>query len=378
MRTVADLREHLGRRFRTHLRRWAGADDLGAEEVYAWPLHPPTEQQTATDPEGVAVWVRQWRDCEERYGVRIERVQRRWGSLGHHLLPHRVVVPNPATTAALAGQAALWERLTAAVGRLRSQWPGADYLGDALSAQARLLATMSDTDLDRLIAVVDWLVTHPDSGLLPRQLPVIGVDTKWYERHRGVVGSVTSAITGSSDLGLVNEAQRFRVRLLDPELGRLTDFTAPVAELDRLTPAIRAVVIVENLAVLAVLPPLKGVVAVHGRGFAVTQLHRIGWVRATPVLYWGDLDSYGFEILGRCRGALPQTRSVLMDRATLARFRERAVPEPRPYRAEIGRLEPEEVATLEIVREGDVRLEQERLHPAYAASALTAALGSTP
>lgn len=379
MRTVADLRAKLTRRYLTHHPRWAGEEALGADAAYAWPLQPPTEREMADDPEQVAAWVGQWRAAERRTGIKLEWVQRRWSSFGSQSLPNRVVVTGAPAIAAMAGHAATWDRLCAVVRRLRAKWPDTDYLGDALTARAKALTALGDPDLDRLIALVDWLVAHPDSQLLPRQLPVPGLDTKWYERHHRVVHSLAAAITGSSDVGLAGEAQRFRVRILDPALAisELTDFTATVAELAKLDRAAPSVLIIENLTSLAALPEFDGMIALHGRGFAVTQLAQIPWVTGAPVLlYWGDLDSYGFEILKRCRAALPQSRSVLMDRRTLARFRERAGTEPRPYRAEIDTLTPEEAATLATLRESDARLEQERIDPAYAIAGIVEALAS--
>lgn len=379
MRTVAELRARLTRRYRTHHALWAGEEALGADAAYAWPLQPPTERDMAADPERVAAWVGQWRAAERRPGVELGWVHRRWPSFGSQSLPSRVVVTGASAIAAWAGHSASWDYLCGVVRRLRAQWPKADYLGDALTARAKALAVLDQPEVDRLIALVDWLVAHPDSQLLPRQLPVPGLDTKWYERHHRVVHSLAASITGSSDVGLAGEAQRFRVRVLDPALaiGELIDFTATVAELGKLDKSPPAVLIVENLASLAALPELDGVIAVHGRGFAVTQLAQIPWLAGAPSLfYWGDLDSYGFEILRRCRALLPRVRSVLMDRGTLARFRERAVAEPRPYRAEIDPLTAEEAATLATLRESDARLEQERLDPAYATARITEALAS--
>lgn len=381
MRTVAALRAKLAVRYRAQARVWAGQENLGADAAYVWPLQPPTERDMAADPNGVAAWVRQWVQVAERRGVSLEWVQRRWPSYGTQRLPDRVVIAGATAIAELAGQGQQWDRLCRAVRRLRAHWPDADYLGDALTARARDLASMNEADVDRLVAVVDWLVAHPESELLPRELPVIGLHTKWYERHSSTVGSFVASITGSSDLGLAGEAQRFRVRVLDPAVapGPLVDFTAPVAELTRLPVAPAAVLVVENLTSLAALPPLDGVIAVHGRGFGVTQLAQTAWVaNAARLLYWGDLDTYGFEILARCRAVLPQVRSVLMDRATLARFADRAVAEPRPYRAEIPGLTPDEAITLATVRETNGRLEQERLDRAYVSKMLTAELAASP
>lgn len=97
------------------------------------------------------------------------------------------------------------------------------------------------------------------------------------------------------------------------------------------------------------------------------------WVRATPVWYWGDLDSNGFAILHRLRVGHPRVTSVLMDETTLLGHRDLWVPEPTPARGAYPNLSDAEHATLARLRaEGDVRLEQERVPWDYAMRALRA------
>ena len=38
------------------------------------------------------------------------------------------------------------------------------------------------------------------------------------------------------------------------------------------------------------------------------------------LLYWGDIDAQGFEILSQFRGYFPQTKSILMDKQTFEKF----------------------------------------------------------
>lgn len=136
----------------------------------------------------------------------------------------------------------------------------------------------------------------------------------------------------------------------------------------------RAVLVCENATTLGTLPEVGGVVAVHGMGFAAPTLAEVGWLRDADAWYWGDLDTYGFQILGLVRAALPSVRSVLMDVAAWEEHQSLSVTEPRPFRGEIGYLTAAELAALARVREHDRRLEQERIPRSAAHAALRAEL----
>ncbi|WP_051215428.1 Wadjet anti-phage system protein JetD domain-containing protein [Granulicoccus phenolivorans] len=356
-------------RYRRRVREWLGADDLGATEVWSVPLHPPTEATVLADRDRVAGWLSAWRELDGTPGVSVAWAPRRWPAMGSQSVPVRVLLTGAAPVATMAGRSQEWDRLTGFASTLRAAWPAAAYLGDGLRACATTLARLPATELEPLSDVVAWLLQNPHGHLRPREVPVPGVDTKWLERHRRPVESLVAAISGNASSELVAEAQRFRVRVLDNQLlgpGQVRDLTATVAELALWSLSPVRVLIVENLTSLASLPPLHGTVALHGRGYAVTELARIPWVGGSPIDYWGDLDSHGFAILGRCRDRLPHTRSVLMDRVTLRRHAALMVPEPSPYRAAVPGLTVDEAAALALLAEHDLRLEQERLELAYA------------
>ena len=106
---------------------------------------------------------------------------------------------------------------------------------------------MEEPDVVRLLAVLGWLATHPESGLWERELPVPDVHTKWVERHRSAVEALASATTGSEGTGLRRTPVRFRVRTLDPELDTgVADFAVDIVELSKLAWAPAHVLICEN------------------------------------------------------------------------------------------------------------------------------------
>lgn len=133
----------------------------------------------------------------------------------------------------------------------------------------------------------------------------------------------------------------------------VADFTVDIVELSKLAWAPAQVLICENATTIGTLPPLPGVVAVHGMGFAAPTLAEVRWIQSANQWYWGDVDTYGFQILGHVRAVLPEVRSLLMGVATLEEFMTLAVSEPRPFRGEMGYLTAAERAALARVRVSD-------------------------
>jgi hypothetical protein len=134
------------------------------------------------------------------------------------------------------------------------------------------------------------------------------------------------------------------------------------------------VLVVENEVTYLALPPLPGTLAFFGAGFDVLRLGRVPWLRDRDLAYWGDLDTDGFVILDRLRGLLPTVRSVLMDLDTLTAHQSQWTTDPRPSRAELDRLTPDEAQVYRVLRDNElgpsVRLEQERVNYAHAAATL--------
>ncbi len=374
MRTIQDFQAWARTRYAHRRRGWLADPRLGEAESVSFGLQPPSEADVAADPDRVHRWVADWSAFERAApeGVCLDWVTRNWRSFGRQRLPARVALTGAGRCAWAAGTGQEWGRIAEHARRLRFTWGAEGELSGALSGSVGWLASASTEDVVRLVRVVDWLVANPGSALLPRQLPVHGVDTKWFERNRPLVETMVGALTGDRDLGLSSLEQQFQLRLLDPDLlpGMLRDLSAPATELDRLSLRPSAVLILENRTTLAALPDIPGVAAVHGWGYAVSELAGVGWVTRSPVLYWGDLDSHGFAILSRARAALPQAESVLMDPMTLELFRALAVSEPHPVRGEIANLTPDEARALSAIREGGLRLEQERIDMAFAVAAI--------
>ncbi len=228
----------------------------------------------------------------------------------------------------------------------------------------------------KIIAAYLWLDAHRGSGSYLREITAPGVDTKFTERHRVILAQLLGVPTSPAGfvkgLGLGPKPGFVRLRP-GAELGLLppvSELALRHDELSQLDLRIRRAVIVENeITYLSVPVPSEGIV-IWGKGFDVDRAGSLPWLRDVDVIYWGDLDTYGFAILNRLRARIPQTRSVLMDRETLLAHRDRWVTEESPTAARLDRLTSAESQLYsELVQDqfgSKVRLEQEVINWSWA------------
>lgn len=422
MITVAEARVTAAKRLRSRSGEWVGrlVADGTVDEGLVLGLKPPTEAAVLADRGAAQEWVRQWREVDGVRGCTVDWELRAWSRVGGQHVPVRLRLEDPAAVAAFAGgkDAALWRTLADRAGQVRGRFlvdgqpgegapgPGAEpgsggetgpggapvlsgepelgggdglgggsgvSLAEGLGAVMRrhraAIAALSEAEFAQVLDAAAWLAARPVERLRPRQMPLRGVDSKWFARHRSLVSALHAVLTGGRALDILDPEDRVRIRILGRSafegaggLAGLTDLAAPVEQIAGLPLRPRLVIVSENLESMLALPDWDGVVAVHGSGYAVSVIERIDWLRGAPVLYWGDLDSHGFAILHRLRTHLPAATSVLMDEETLVAHRDLWVREEKPHRGEFDTLTGQEARALARVRaEGDARLEQERI-----------------
>jgi hypothetical protein len=340
-----------------------------------WPLvfglKPPTEREAHRQWPRVQAWRAQW--AEHVGGGVVEQVERAWAGLGRQVLPASVAFATPHEVAAALGKLTLFERANARFQERARAWPD---LVEPLRALAVWMADLTAEDYVRFVDVADWLFVHPDCDLYVRQLPIDGVDSKWVERHAAPLARLLAARRGVPVAGLAVVAGlktppvRRRIRLLDPALRAwahgLSDLEVPLSELCTLEIPARVALIVENTATALACTDLPGTVLIMGGGFAVSELSAVPWLARIPILYWGDVDTWGFHILAALRRAHPRTVSCLMDADTLRRHWQRRAQELSPAPVPAMGLTEAEAALAQQLADGHpwgpgVRLEQERL-----------------
>lgn len=374
--TVRAAREAATRKYQRHAGVWSVAGTATLPLSIA--LHPPTEARALADLPAAATWARSWKSVD---GVLWG--QRRFASVGTQRVPERLNLATATDVARFIGKQPHWQRLSARSRSLLALDPVGTSAGfaTAVAGTSFEVATWSDADFERLHGVLQWLREHPQSGLYLRQLPIRGIDSKWIGTRRAVVTRLHTALTGNSDLGLASPPDTIRLRFLDPVLapGGLVDITAPLVEIAALNLTPERVLVFENLQSVLAMPPCRGVVVIHGSGYAVDRLAAIPWVRAAGITYWGDLDSQGFGILNRLRAQPVSVSTVLMDLETLDAFADLCVTEPTPVSGALSHLLETELEVVKtLAARGNLRLEQERVDWAHALRELIPGVGSGP
>lgn len=379
MLTVAEARAKARTRLRSSMSTWATqiSGALPTPAAVEISLHPPTEKQVLQDQAAAMDWAAKWREIaapetedSRPAGPVIDWTERSWVRVGRQQIPLRLRLRTPDAVANFVGgdEARQWRRLRERAATIRSRFAGADPvndpIGSAIKAQAKRILGLGQAEFDTVLDVVAWLRDHPVGTLRPRQLPIRGVDSKWFETHRSLVTALLTASGRPEAVDVLDAQPRMRMRILDPNLmpSGLGDITAPAPQLSQLAIAPRLVFVFENLESVLAMPAWANAVAVHGSGYAVDNVARLAWAHSARVIYWGDLDSHGFAILSRLRKHLPHVESTLMDEGTLTSHQDLWVQEPKPHRGEFSQLSGTEARALSRLRaEGDVRLEQERI-----------------
>ena len=227
---------------------------------------------------------------------------------------------------------------------------------------------------DKLLATVRWIDERQAPGMYLRQVDVPGVDTKFIERHKGVLAELLELqlVPDRIDLGGADFAGRYRfrrkpgyVRFRSPGFEGLSELSVRAAEFTGPPPGTSRVYVVENEITYLAFPLPADAIVIFGGGYAVQALESLAWLTRSDLIYWGDLDTHGFAILSRLRHSFPHARSMLMDRATLLAHQTQWVTEPSPTTADLGLLtqaEQELYRALTMNELGPaIRLEQERV-----------------
>lgn len=343
------------------------------------PIRGPTPDELLGDPAAVAAWVERWRKASQRHrgqaGVTIESRVVRSRALGDNEVPARIRIGAFEELAAILGTSEVVTHLDRQIDVTRRELPAAVPWVVAHPLEVVAHATM----WDRVISTVRWIVDHDVSDLDIRHLDLPGVDTKFVEQHRKLLGRLLEqALTpervdpASNDFagryGFRSRPRYIRFRLLTPVPAfppEVTELELRADELAQVPLSIRTAFVVENKASYLVFPAVPNAVAIFGEGFGVTTLEKVPWLRERELVYWGDIDTHGFAILHRLRERVPSVRSILMDRETLLAHREQLVVEPSPTNAPLPKLTGHEAALYKDLVEDRygtaVRLEQERV-----------------
>ncbi len=249
------------------------------------------------------------------------------------------------------------------------------------------------SDWPFILNIVSWMQNHPRPGIYLRQVEIPGVHTKLIERNRTVLKELLDMVLPAdavdagapgidqfcSRYGFLEKPLRVRFRILDPDLALLPmgndqDIAVNQEAFNRLDLKVSRVFITENEINFLAFPNLPCSMVIFGAGYGFEMLAKAAWLRQCAIHYWGDIDTHGFAILDQLRAYFPHAGSFLMDRKTLMAHEPQWVSEPQPLRRDLARLDAEESALFDDLRNNSIgpaiRLEQERIGFGWIKSAL--------
>lgn len=336
-------------------------------------LRRPTARDLGSRFDEVRRWIRALEEGSHEHGYLLEFDEVDHRQLGANRVPGRVMISTEAAALRIIGKTRAAERFRALKEQTVALFPA---LAEWIAARP-MKVLEHQAHWDGFLLVLQWFVRRPRSGLYRRQLEIEGVDTKFIETHRQVLGDLLELVLPADALelspsfdrrfGLREKPALVRFRILDESqhLHGLSDLSVPATELAKLELAVDDVIVTENEVNGLALLPRPRTLVVFGQGYALEKLGEIPWFASRRLFYWGDIDTHGFVMLDRFRGHFPAAQSLLMDRSTFLAHRPMWVTEGTPSTESLTRLtEPENALRRELLRGtwGErLRLEQERI-----------------
>jgi len=382
---------------------WTNVDDLVATlrkrwesgrflreyaEGLAWaPIELPVKSPSADELlhrfDDVVRWAERFRrDSRTKAGAARFAVEYRnigGRSLGSNSVPARIRIESFGQLCAMLGTTPELRSLDQIIEQTRSTVP------ELISwVRAHPLKAIDNGDVwSDLLGVVAWVRGASTEQLYLRQVDVEGVDTKFVDRHRRLLDELLTAVLpeGRIDTHYTAgdfarryrfrakpEYTRFRVLGSEPALPETcTELTLRTEELASLELTSRVLFVVENEITYLAFPHVPNALVIFGSGFGLASLRPHPWLAGKEIVYWGDIDTHGFDILNRLRSRFDSVRSILMDEATLLAHRGQWVVEPSPTNRPLPNLTEAEAALYcDLVEDRfgpTIRLEQERVRP---------------
>lgn len=245
------------------------------------------------------------------------------------------------------------------------------------SAPIKMLA--NESIWDGILEVSRYFLTRVDFDLYPRLFPLT-VHSKFLEENRTLLSEILTVIlpddrrnmsgTSFEERFLIKTgAQKINLRIPDEALR--SKLGIPFSELEAPTKEVSAVieasqgplqfVIIENKANYLTFPSIPGTVIIFGSGFLVGSLERYRFLDRGRVIYWGDIDAHGLEILSLVREQFPHTETLLMSEGVLASYWAGTKGKPSERNEDPTSLSPAELKLYRLIKNGEKRLEQEKI-----------------
>ncbi len=235
----------------------------------------------------------------------------------------------------------------------------------------------NQAEWDSILKVCQYFNQNPEPNLYIRELP-IKVHTKFLERNQSVIRELLDILISEhiniderlfeKRFNLKYAEPQIRFKVLDKEIAQkffsgIDDLAIPVSQFEILDLPVEKVIVMENKTTFytaLTLPKMSRAIALFGSGFSVYNLKNVRWFKNKELLYWGDIDAQGFEILSQFRGYFAHSKSILMDKQTFDKFFENDNGTPTIISTKLN-LTNKEQELYDTLKKNNWRLEQEKI-----------------
>jgi len=313
----------------------------------------------------------------KKFGYSLIEEERQFDKIGKQSVPKKIVIETLEDYLKIAGKEKEYQIFTLNYKLLVGGQPNLKEW--AISHPQKLVDYNVWSDI---IKVCNYFKTNPKPNLYIRELP-IQVHTKFIENNKGIIKELLDILIKEHvQQNETDFEKRFHLKYVEPTIrfrildknirqqyfSGIDDLSIPVSRLELLELPIKNVLIVENktnlLTIALTLPELEKTIVLFGSGYKVENLKNVKWFEQIKLLYWGDLDAQGFEILSQFRGYFSHVKSILMDKATFKQF-EKEIVEGKEKKNSAPNLTDEEQELYALLKANNWRLEQEKIALEY-------------
>ena len=329
MKNRSIIRSEINNYYRAKVISWLASNVKDKREVPEdFPTHlylgaPTKDEEILENKDAFLSFCHEWNSPLP--AGHIEFIDKSYDEIGTIKVPIHLVFDTPDELATWAGHLVEYHSAVRCLNLIAQEIP--ELIDSALNVISAL-ANLDWINFERMVAVAKWFCTHRQSDSLIRQIPIRGVDTRWFEIHSHLLLDFLSDYLELNpyrkdllQLGLVPPPALVRLVIYDEQLrqkvGGMRLFATSVKEIERLQLDPERVVFIDNLPTAVALPDIKGTIAVVTPLNHIRETCKISWIAASRCQYLGSIDRKSFAILHNLRLYLPNIESVLMDEQTL-------------------------------------------------------------
>lgn len=314
------------------------------------------------------------------YGYTVEFIQRNDQKIGIQRFPDKISFETLDDYLKFFRKENEYKRFLQVVQKLTDELP--QLLTWAETHSMNILGNLGKWD--DIIKVCKYFLANPQPNLYIREIP-LDISTKFIEENKAIIKPLLDVLIEdyvNKDESYFNKRYNLkydepliRLRILDTKTAQnlfngIDDISIPQSQFNQLDIPCNRVFVLENktnVLNFLTLPSMKDSIAIFGKGFSVGALKSAEWLVGKQIIYWGDIDPHGFQILSQIRGYFPQTQSCMMDHATFREFEDLAVAGTCTNVTELEHLTPEEHLLFDHLcsLEKNNRLEQEKIPHRY-------------